>query len=112
MTAVVIGAIVDIFLNAFLMPVWGCTGAAVATLLAEMTQMSIQLYYAKAMIVKSINFKTIYKFILSALVACFIVIVVRKIIDINAFVNLAITFTIYFGVYVGIIALFNLQAKS
>ena len=58
------------------------------------------------------SFKTIYKFILSALVACFIVIVVRKIIDINAFVNLAITFTIYFGVYVGIIALFNLQAKS
>ena len=48
------GALVDIVLNFILMKKYGCYGAAIATLLAEICQMSCQCFYAKDELIKNI----------------------------------------------------------
>ena len=65
MKAVIAGAFIDLILNILLMPTWGCVGAAIATLLAECTQLSIQLYYSQAYVIHAIKWKIILHIIIS-----------------------------------------------
>ena len=46
MNAVTSGAFVNLMLNFFLMPILGVLGAALATLIAEFTQMFVQYRYS------------------------------------------------------------------
>lgn len=100
MIAVVVGAVVDIILNAVLMPRLACTGAAIATLAAEFTQMSIQLYYSRKDIVKNIHISTLWKSILAATIAGGVIICLRRFVDIFSIVNLLTTAGAFFGIYV------------
>lgn len=69
MKAVLVGAAVDFGLNIILMPKYGCVGAAIATLIAEVLQMSIQFIYASKYIKTNIPLLTISKCFLSTLIA-------------------------------------------
>lgn len=52
------GAFVDIVLNALFMRRFGCIGASVATLIAEMVQMGVQLFYSYKDVVSGFQLKT------------------------------------------------------
>lgn len=95
--AVICGAFADLILNVLLMPSYGIYGAAVATLLAEVIQMSIQTYYAKENLKNKIDKDVIGKILLSALISGGIVIVVKNIFNISPIINVAIT-CILFGI--------------
>lgn len=107
MIAVVTGAVVNVIFNITLMPKFGCIGAAIATLIAEVTQMSIQFFYAKEYIIKNIRLKTLLKVIIAASVALLVMRLFRSYININAFVNLVITAMLYFGIYSVLILIFR-----
>lgn len=99
MKAVATGAIVDVVLNAVLMPSLAATGAAIATLIAELIQMSIQFYYTRKEIVRNVDKKSLLNAVLGSLVGLGIILVLKTWIDFNAFVNLAITAIVFFGAY-------------
>ena len=99
MKAVIAGAFVDLILNALLMPKWGCVGAAIATLIAECTQMSMQTYYSREYIAPSIQWKTVLHIIASTIVAVIGTGIIRSMISINDFVNLAISGISFFVIY-------------
>lgn len=107
MVAVVSGAILNVILNALLMPKYGCTGAAIATLLAESTQMSIQFHFVKGTILKNIRLKTLMNTMISACTACGVIILIRMIVNINAFVNLIFTSIIFAIIYSFLILFFK-----
>lgn len=103
MIAVVVGAVVDIILNAVLMPGLACTGAAIATLAAEFTQMSIQLHFARKDIFKNIHKSTLWKSILAAVIAGLATVGLRTFVNIFSIVNLMITAVAFFGIYVTVL---------
>lgn len=99
MKAVAIGAIVDVFLNAILMPSLAAIGATIATLIAELVQMTIQLCYTKKEIAKVLDYKSIIKALLGGVFAGIIVLVVRDLYELNLIVKLIVTGLIYFSLY-------------
>lgn len=109
MTAVTTGSVVDFLFNMFLLPKYGFIGAAVATLIAEISQASIQTFYARNIIKKCINVKELLKIIVSSGVSSFIIFLLRNYIDFNAFINLCIT-AISFGI-VYIVLLWGLKVE-
>ncbi len=104
MRAVMIGAIVDVILNAALMPSLGCTGAAIATLVAELTQMSIQMHFAKDDIIMNIQFSTVIKAFLASVISCVVIVIIRRLITINSVASIMFTGIIFFCLY-GVILL-------
>jgi len=99
MRAVVVGAGIDVVLNVALMPSLGCVGAAIATLFAELSQMSIQLYYAKADIQKNIQPKTIIKAFLAAIVPALFIIFTSTLLILNPIVSLIVRGFFFFALY-------------
>lgn len=59
--AVSTGAAVDLALNLLLMPRLGCVGAAAATLVAEIVQMSIQAFCARKYLFRCVNLRSAWK---------------------------------------------------
>ena len=101
MRAVVAGAVLDLVLNAVLMPKYGCVGAAVATFSAEAIQMSIQLHYGWKEIVENIDGKSIGKVVASTAVSGIVLIPVQDFLPaIHPLVRLLVSVTIFFVVYV------------
>lgn len=97
--AVSIGAVMDIIINCFLMKPFGATGASLATLLAECTQMSIQLYFCRKEIKRNINFRSLLKIVVSVIVATIALFAIRHyILDIPLLINMVIQAVVFFGV--------------
>ena len=99
MKAVTAGAVVDLVLNMFLIPAFGSVGAAAATLLAEIIQMSTQLYYSKQYILPNIKWMTIIKVILSAVLAGLLTYFVSWNIAYNALIRIVLLGMTYFCTY-------------
>ncbi|WP_051541827.1 flippase [Clostridium lundense] len=99
MVAVVIGAVIDFILNLLLMPRYGCIGAAVATLMAEITQMIIQSWYARKYILHNINYKTIIKTIIATAIAVVFTLVLNNYLNVNALLSLIILGVAFFTTY-------------
>lgn len=105
MIAVVTGAVVDVIGNAILMPTLGCTGAAIATLIAEFAQMSVQFCYCKKDIMPNINIQTIIKALIAATISGLVCGILRRLVDIMSIINLLITSIVFFAVYAIILIL-------
>ncbi len=100
MRAVATGAFVDIILNAVLMPSLAATGAAIATLVAEITQMSIQFYYSRKEIIKNIDKKSLLNSVVGSLICGGVIFALRKLLNLNVLLNLFATSIVFFGLYV------------
>lgn len=105
MKAVFIGAIIDLILNLLLMPNFGCYGAAIATLIAECSQMIIQLYYSREEIITNIKWNSIMKIVFSTAISTLFTVIIMKFVEINAFVNIIIAAFIFFGTYLVLLLL-------
>ena len=109
--AVSIGAVADIFLNSALMPSMGCTGASIATLVAEFIQMSVQVYYSRSELKRNIHMKPIAKALIGGVISCVLTIVIRRIINFNVLFSFIISGSVFFITY-GIILLFLKEEYS
>lgn len=99
--AVSMGALVDIIFNLLLMKKYGAVGASIATLIAEITQMSIQFYYSKSDVLPNINYKSLFKSIFSVILATIVLLIIKQyLINIPLIISLIIQATIFFGAFI------------
>ena len=111
MLAVIVGAIVDVIMNLILMPQYSLYGAAVATLFAEIVQMSIQLYCSRKYLKGNIEYIEIVKILFSAIIAALIMYIVSKmVVNLPTFIHLMISFGSFLIIY--IVTLFLLKNKT
>ena len=99
MRAVMAGAVIDLVLNIFMIPLYGAKGAAIATLVAEITQTLVQLFYSKHYIIPNTNWATILKIGISTFCCMVVLMLLQNILNVNSFVNLIVFSTIYFSMY-------------
>lgn len=100
------GAITDLFLNLFLIKSIAASGAAIATTIAELIVLIVQIVYLKGKISLSINIMEYSKIILGCFVSSAIVLMIKSTFNIeNVLLNLIVVFVIYFMSY-GSILLF------
>jgi len=99
MKAVSVGALVDFLLNLVFMKEYGFNGAALATLIAEITQMTIQSIYSRKHILNNISASIVLRPCLSASLSCVLIIIVSKYIT-HIFLRMIITSIGYFGFYI------------
>ena len=97
--AVLFGAVIDIVLNVILMPGYGIYGAAIATLVAELVQMSIQTFYSRDYLKDRFDIGVIVKIVIFAVIATIVVALLRTVLNINPLVNISISFIVFFGIY-------------
>lgn len=100
MNAVTSGAFVNLMLNFFLMPILGVLGAALATLIAEFTQMFVQYRYSVDYLRGNIPFGSIMKFASSALLSGIFVLGINHLVVINNLIfHLGLSGILYFLFY-------------
>jgi O-antigen/teichoic acid export membrane protein len=98
------GALVDILLNALLIPRYRSTGAAIGTLVAEIVVLLVQGWALRDEIresVRGIHFFNLSAGIVLGVAACFWV----KLLPLGVFLKLAISGVLFFGVYGGFLIL-------
>lgn len=94
----IIGAVVDLFMNAALIPEYAAVGAAIGTLAAEAAVWAAQLYFLRIS-VKKIYREVQYFFIMGAAAFAMAVSVWVKWMNWNAFITLAVSASFYVGGY-------------
>ncbi len=94
----IVGAVVDLILNALLIPRYAATGAAIGTLVAEVSVLVWQLFVIRDIQSKIFRDVPILKVFISTLFAVSAAFWV-KLLDINSFLSLVISGICFFGVY-------------
>lgn len=79
MKAVIMGALVDLGLNIILMPQFASVGAAIATLVAECVQMSIQVKYSFKEVKSNFDKRSVLKIMVSSSVASIVLFFLKNI---------------------------------
>ncbi|RHU44993.1 flippase [Clostridium sp. TF11-13AC] len=98
--AVICGAFVDVIFNALFMPIYGIYGAAIATLLAEVTQMLVQTFFSKKYLRNKIEKDFARRILIATLVAGIITAVLRLMVRFNPFLNILICSGGFFICYI------------
>jgi O-antigen/teichoic acid export membrane protein len=92
------GAIVDVIINALLIPQYGSSGAAIGTLAAEFVVLVVQYYALRNEVTTA--FKEIHYFTIGiALVLGTVASLWIKILNFGSFVTLAVSAVLFFGIY-------------
>ena len=97
------GAIVDIILNAILIPQYGAAGAAVGTLIAELVVLGVQIAALKTAALMIIKKVQIAKIGVAVFISAVFLIFVRDNINLTLFPLLAVSFGGYFIIYGGVL---------
>lgn len=102
----IVGAVVDIIINAILIPIYASTGAALGTLVAEFAVLAVQYGVLKNEVRDS--FKQIhYIKIIIALVLASVLSLWVKLLNGGSFVTLVISAILFFGVYGLVLLIFK-----
>ena len=97
--SVTIGAIIDVILNWILIPKYGATGAAFATMIAEFGVLAYQIFAVKLLMYKKIfDLKTIIKSLISCILPIMVVLLISNYIT-NLFLRLFLSAAGYFAIY-------------
>ncbi len=102
--SVVIGALVDLVLNAVLIPIYSAAGAAFSTLAAETAVLLVQLWFMRKearQVFSGISYRKIVLALLPAALLSFWLVPLHW----NSFVTLALAAALFFGVYGGALLL-------
>ncbi|HEM2866426.1 TPA: flippase, partial [Streptococcus suis] len=100
------GAVVDILVNIFAIPLLGASGAAIAGTIAECSVVIVQFYFLKEFILpilKKIHFS---KILISLLVSTASIVGLLMFLHVNVFWTLVVSASIYFALY-GIVLFFQ-----
>lgn len=95
----IIACFINISLNACLIPVLDVTGAAIATLITEISNMCLFYYYAKDFLKDSLKRMGFLKIFLCAALAGIISGFICKLLEANSLIVLIMGFLIYFMIY-------------
>lgn len=97
----IVGAVIDIIINALLIPGYGASGAAIGTLIAEIAVLAVQSYYLthihKEYLSTLRNIR--YDKIVVAVIVASAAGILAKSLELHVFIVLIISACIYFGVY-------------
>lgn len=99
LVSVIVGAVVDTILNAVLIPKYGALGAAIGTLAAETAVLIVQLIYLRDYIRNVIDEIKINYLIVPLGIALISAVLIKIFINANAFIVLAISALLFFGIY-------------
>ena len=95
----IIGAIVDILVNSFAIPLLGATGAAIGGSIAELTVTLVQLYFLRDFIfplLKQVRFTRLFS---SLTLAVILTMLLLHNLNVSVFLNLVCSALLFFGVY-------------
>lgn len=93
------GAVVDLVLNLFLIPNFGAAGASLATTIAECAVTGVQFYYLKDLILPMLSKIRFDKIGIALVVATSLTIIGLKFLSLHLFLILALSATLFFGIY-------------
>lgn len=96
--SVVFGAIVDFGLNLFFIPLFGAVGAALATMIAEIVVLLVQIIALETKTLQEITRLHWGNFLLSNFISVIAVIIVKKIVP-NIYVSFVVGGMVYFIIY-------------
>lgn len=99
MISTVVGAVVDLILNAIFIPKFGAAGAAFGTLIAEISVLIVQFYCLRNEHIQFIQRKEALKVVLATGVSCLLLGVFEYFISMVVFVKLVFAAAIFFGCY-------------
>lgn len=97
--SVIVGALVDFLMNLLLIPNMGAAGAALATLIAEVSVLVIQIFYTKNLIVKIFDKLSGHIYLLITLLASGICFFIKFVKFRSNFIILMVSSIIFWGVY-------------
>lgn len=103
--AVTCGAVVNLILNAILIPQYGSVGAAYGTLFAELTQFTVQVIFTRKYLRGAFSLKTTIQVFIATAGGAIGYYVIASLINFGPFLTLACTATVYFGIYALILLL-------
>lgn len=95
----IVGAVVDVLVNIFAIPLLGASGAAIAGTIAECSVAIVQFYFLKEFILpilKKIHFS---KMLISLIVATIVTACLFMVLQVNVFWTLVVTSGLYFTMY-------------
>lgn len=97
--SVIIGAVSDFFLNLVMIPSWGASGAALATMIAEYLVLIAQLIMAKDVVGEAFRKLKFARYGLMTLIALIPTAVITFLPVSGSFLRLLITAVVFYGVY-------------
>ena len=95
----VVGACVDVAINAILIPKYASIGAAIGTTIAELFVLLVQFLNVKKEFGKVLNPFKYYKVILATLISCFSSYFIMHLLNLNVFMTLVVSALEFFSVY-------------
>lgn len=95
----VVGAGVDLIINSFAIPLFGARGAALASSLAELSVVLVQLYYLRELVLPMLQSIGILKISLSAALSALLMLMVKTSLSMSNFWLLVSTALIFFASY-------------
>jgi O-antigen/teichoic acid export membrane protein len=105
MVSVICGAIINFALNVYLIPIYGASGAAVSTLIAEFTVLIVQMVYIKKYIKEFLHSLKVQTLATVTFISYIILTVMDNIIVCLPFLKLVISFSCYMIIYILILLL-------
>lgn len=106
--AVSVGAIVDIVINFIVMKQFGAAGASFATLIAEIVQMSIQIFYARKDVFRNIDYLSIIKAFFAVTISSILLLIVTPFLEkIPLLIGMVIKAVIFFVLIFLLLLLFR-----
>lgn len=97
--AVIFGAVIDLIFNFLLMPKYGSVGAAIATLIAEVTQMSIQTYYSFGVLKNNINWSSIIKACIATMAGSVVIMIFGMYAGFGNIIQITLMAIVFFVIY-------------
>lgn len=102
MYSTIIGAIVNLVMNGLLIPQLGASGAALGTVIAEMTVAVIQIYYARDFYIPLLKRNMIAKILMTCLLSTFMLLLVERVNVLSStIISIIIDFSVFAIVYGG-----------
>lgn len=95
----VVGAGIDLLINSFAIPFFGARGAALASSLAELSVVAVQLYYLRALVLPMLRAIGILKISLSATLSAVLIVMVKTSLSMGNFWLLVSTAMVFFASY-------------
>ena len=92
------GALIDLLLNFLLIPAYGVSGAAFATMIAEFVVLCVQIYYTRDLLLKSLHQIVGIRYLCSVGVSTIGIVLVKKL-QLSDFLLLCVEGIIFFGSY-------------
>lgn len=93
------GAVLDFALNLILIPRVGVMGAAIATVIAELSGLLIQIIYLKEYLINNVDLKNVAQVILCSALSAYLAVLVKRIGIDFSIVKLALGAVAYFSTY-------------